>query len=685
MAVSYLGAMTPMTFAQQSVKSVINGSLALGSLFKGINNNQAWLATQDVPAGNFFTNPTARRAHVDGGDTWPASPTTQEGDKIVFNFRIPAYAQYVELWFWCVRDYSISSTNSPTIFVESIETGETRKCSLLAGGSQQTGKLPVTPVAVEAQWVRFVGIISDVVDPSETDTALKVRGDLTSDWRDVKVRAWSSDNSIRIYTGAYRVIPYKGRMPHWDGTGTDMPAESEFIFESPGEPGDYIAVDDFVPEFFFPGGGEASIPAYASMSIWVQPESTATGTVFEIGIEADVDHSYQPVFSIRYVPGYLEVALFDPEGVAVYEQITTSPDGGWHNIWVNLHPSIDSLHPGIELFYDGEPATDGGTTHPSTDWNFSRLPSLASFLASTGGLTGNIPGKISTPTIFGGISPGSKVAGLVSAGPFHNVRNSIGTWTAKTPRFSWVRDAVGGRVANSGNGGAAYATLGGNVASAPSSRVTHFYTTAVNQGFVTAAMPDNINNEGMVSFWFRLRSLSSEEYSEVYVCDPPNAGDNYIATRWNGSGGETSITDSAEDAVVLPLNTWHHCFISAAEEGSALINGVEYAPDVFDHMDGVISKFGGENAIMDFANIALWDYHYDSFEPPKGPARTGAIDALRSGGPRFDVAEQIGNWPGLAPYAYFVGNSVAGSVANSGTGGTFALTATTGSVKATRF
>lgn len=183
--------------------AVKNGTRATPSLFLNLADNQTWLATQDVPAGNFYTN--------------TAGGYNRTANKIQFTVRIPPFCKWVEFWLWVVYNFDENTTKQPYIRINCTDTSSTRRHYGLTGGSDTpSGKgSGGNALAQQAFWVAFQGIDpGDLTDPQ--NHALAVQAVTTPD------NAWTTANfemytvadtdaqSPIILSGYYRVLPATG-------------------------------------------------------------------------------------------------------------------------------------------------------------------------------------------------------------------------------------------------------------------------------------------------------------------------------------------------------------------------------------------------------------------------------------------------------------------------------------------
>lgn len=213
MTFEYTGKKPPENFKEQHKLQIANGSKAVGSTFEKIGDNQTWLATQDVPACNFYTNPVYDKTHIQGVD-----------DPIVLKIEVPPYSSFIEVWCWVVRDFdNADSAQNPWIEAHCPDSSETRRLNVLAGGTSQTGKSGTSVRADEAQWVAFRGINSgDLASEDNSGLAIRVRSDTDTDigtWKEFEVRISTSPVNTTdaatciIYTAYARAVSYKEPLP----------------------------------------------------------------------------------------------------------------------------------------------------------------------------------------------------------------------------------------------------------------------------------------------------------------------------------------------------------------------------------------------------------------------------------------------------------------------------------------
>ena len=180
-----------------------NGSLASPSLFLTLADNQTWLATQDVPAGNFYTNTNGSY--------------NRSTNKIQFTLRMPPFTKWVEFWFWAVYNFDEVTQRQPYIRVACTDTSSVRRHYGSIGGSDTpAGKgTGGNALAQQAYWISFQGTnVGDLSNPEDYPSALE--GVLAPD------NAWTTAN-FEVYTvadsdavspiilsGYYRVLPATG-------------------------------------------------------------------------------------------------------------------------------------------------------------------------------------------------------------------------------------------------------------------------------------------------------------------------------------------------------------------------------------------------------------------------------------------------------------------------------------------
>lgn len=204
MAVQYTGRQAARHFARMGTR-LYNGTRASPSLFRGLGDNQTWLATQDTPATNFYTNAG-----------FNANRTSQ---KIQVSVDLPPFVRWVEFYFWCVWNMDETITQPPYIRVACTETGTVRKAFAGSGGSDTpAGKgTSGNTIAQQARWVSFVGTDVGVL-PNPEDYPLAVDGisTPTNTWVtatfEVSAVAANDTQAPIILTGYYRVLPAQGAL-----------------------------------------------------------------------------------------------------------------------------------------------------------------------------------------------------------------------------------------------------------------------------------------------------------------------------------------------------------------------------------------------------------------------------------------------------------------------------------------
>jgi hypothetical protein len=180
-----------------------NGTRANPSLFLNLADNQTWLATQDIPAGNFYTNTNGSY--------------NRTANKFQFRVRMPPFTQWVEFWFWAVFNFEDVTQRQPYIRVACTDTGSVRRHYGGIGGSDTpAGKgTGGNALSQEAFWISFQGTnVGDVANPE--DYPLAVQGVTTPDnaWTTANFEVYTvadSDTYSPIILSAYhRVLPATG-------------------------------------------------------------------------------------------------------------------------------------------------------------------------------------------------------------------------------------------------------------------------------------------------------------------------------------------------------------------------------------------------------------------------------------------------------------------------------------------
>lgn len=199
----YAGRYPVPVFANKDPDEITNGTRAAPSLLMGIADNQTWLATQDTPRSNFYTN-----SDMDHN---------RSAQKIKFCIDMPPFSKWVEFWFWVVWNLDDGISTPPYIRIDCTETSSTRKAFAGSGGSDTpAGKgASGNGVAQQAKWMSFSGTeFGDLADPD--DHALALVGMTTPDnlWNkrnfEVYTVASSDVQAPIILSGYYRVVPASG-------------------------------------------------------------------------------------------------------------------------------------------------------------------------------------------------------------------------------------------------------------------------------------------------------------------------------------------------------------------------------------------------------------------------------------------------------------------------------------------
>ncbi len=200
MVTQYVGRQPLSTFLPQNPDDVYNGLKASGGTVLRAADNQTWLATQDIPAGNFYTN--QRAAY------------NRTSEKIQFRTRLPPFCTHVEFWFWAIFNFDNATTNAPYIKVTCTDTGSVRKHYGVTGGSvDPLGKGTSGAGAVQqAQWIAFQGEDpGDLTNPDDFALAVEAVDSPDNAWTtanfEVSTVADSDAASPVILTGYYRVLP----------------------------------------------------------------------------------------------------------------------------------------------------------------------------------------------------------------------------------------------------------------------------------------------------------------------------------------------------------------------------------------------------------------------------------------------------------------------------------------------
>jgi hypothetical protein len=196
MSVAYFG-LNSGFFIDQDPEDVRNGTLASASLFSKIANNQTWLATQDVEGHNFLS------------DTYGISPRTSAGTELTIHVLLAPFSQYVEFWFKAMRDGDDAASLAYE-YIEIAGNSEVRRTSAIPAGSNSTGKTHWGSIR-EARWVVFSGT-RDLATP-DSGQALKLRAAPSPSWEVVPVTIKVSSDKVKLFTGAYRVMPAIGSLP----------------------------------------------------------------------------------------------------------------------------------------------------------------------------------------------------------------------------------------------------------------------------------------------------------------------------------------------------------------------------------------------------------------------------------------------------------------------------------------
>lgn len=416
MGIQFLGPSTPPGFVSQSHLNVINGSKAIAP--KQIFDNQAWLATQDIGAGTLYTSPTGVLAHLDEAGSWAVGDPTgtlHTTGPIEQRIKVSPYAAYVDIWVWCVRDYAIGAVANPTIYARCVETGDVRSSTLISGGTDSTGKTASYPACDEAQWVRLEGVPVGGVEAS--DAAVQVRRDQSSDHKPVTLQVWASDDSVRIYTVCYRVLPFKGSMSSWDGE------EATAFYSLYG--GEQLTVPAFTPT----AGDEWTI------SFWFRFRSLPPEGVYAKILITDDGAEITDANYLR-VKSSCELSLSDS-----LEDVVHRPPARWHHFAATVQPEGNVWVDGVS--YGGDSwgtVTSGDFTFRFGDSNWSNAVLL----------------DVANICIFDGVytSPGD-LYGDGKQMKF-DPRNSIGSWSGTVPALQYIKGRnLSGEVVNSGDAGTA--------------------------------------------------------------------------------------------------------------------------------------------------------------------------------------------------------------------------------------
>lgn len=199
MATQYVGRAPLPYYLPQNPDDVYNGLKCSGSVVLRMADNQTWLATQDIPAGNFLTNQRAA--------------ATRTANKIQFKIRMPPFTTHVEFWFWTVFNFDNATTNAPYVKVYCTDTASTRKHYGATGGSDTplgkgTGSAGISQ---QAHWIAFQGDDpGDLTTPDDFALAVEARTTADNAWGtanfEVSCVADSDAAAPIILSGYYRVV-----------------------------------------------------------------------------------------------------------------------------------------------------------------------------------------------------------------------------------------------------------------------------------------------------------------------------------------------------------------------------------------------------------------------------------------------------------------------------------------------
>jgi hypothetical protein len=183
--------------------SVKNGTSATPSLFLNIADNQTWLATQDAPAGNFYTN--------------SSGAYNRSANKVQFTLRIPPFCKWVEFWVWAVYNFDENTTKQPYIRINCTDTGSVRKHYGATGGSDTPGGKGTGGNALtqQAYWIAFQGIDpGDLTNPQDYALALEAVTAPDNAWTTANFEMYTvadtDAQSPLIMSAYYRVLPATG-------------------------------------------------------------------------------------------------------------------------------------------------------------------------------------------------------------------------------------------------------------------------------------------------------------------------------------------------------------------------------------------------------------------------------------------------------------------------------------------
>lgn len=205
MTVLYTGRFPRPNFAPMDPDAITNGTRASPSLFLGIADNQTWLATQDVPKANFYTN-----TDMDHNRT---------AQKVQFSLDLPPFTKWVEFYFWTVWNLDEGISTPPYIRVDCTDTSSTRKAFGGSGGSDTpAGKgSSGNGVAQQSRWVMFKGTnVGDLANPEDHPLAVEAMTTPDNLWNkrsfEFSTVASSDVQAPIVLTGFYRVVPAQGAL-----------------------------------------------------------------------------------------------------------------------------------------------------------------------------------------------------------------------------------------------------------------------------------------------------------------------------------------------------------------------------------------------------------------------------------------------------------------------------------------
>ena len=281
-----------------------------------------------------------------------------------------------------------------------------------------------------------------------------IQGDV--DLADVEAYA-AADDARTIWPTPYGYWPVSllsgGSIPNL-GTGTAvpltmvgpvaadlvaLPAAVTSYYSSPGGAGDYAeASSNVAARVVFPG---ASAPV-ASMVCW------ARNCANNFMRARDTDN--QPII-VMYPDSTLAVDIADAAGGSASSYAPVSDPAGAS--WVLCAAVTDGAN--LTTYGDADAGTPGAL--PGGAW--SAADEFAALIASSAGDIRNI-------MLIDRALTAGEVAALYAAGPTHNPLAGTGAWAGgQSIPVLWCTPAVGGVVANSGDGGACNLVLSGAVTS----------------------------------------------------------------------------------------------------------------------------------------------------------------------------------------------------------------------------